>query len=106
MDIECEIRAAVEEMALRCYATRRPKISIEMDDDTATITLLVDGGDLEAAFDATGWPVQFDHAGWGQLSDEIDEYVASREWHFERGEWSLSTDGGAIAGWIISMDAS
>jgi hypothetical protein len=41
-------------------------------------------------------------AGWEAMTDAIDAYVLSRGWHFGRGEWSLSWDGGAIAEWIVS----
>lgn len=41
-------------------------------------------------------------SGWDSMTDLIDAYVVRRGWHFERGEWSLSWDGGAIAEWIVS----
>jgi hypothetical protein len=36
------------------------------------------------------------------MTDAVDSYLAQRGWVFERGEWSLSWDGGAIAEWLVT----
>ena len=40
-------------------------------------------------------------ATWNALTDAIDAYLRDRNLQFERGEWSLSWDGGAVAEWIL-----
>jgi hypothetical protein len=38
---------------------------------------------------------------WGPLSDAVDDAMRRHGCQFERGEWSLSWDGGAVAEWTV-----
>lgn len=64
-----------------------------------------DGGQVELAVVGVEASWTSYAAGWQSLTDAVDEYVVRRGWRFQRGEWSLSWDGGAIAEWIITGDS-
>jgi hypothetical protein len=75
---------------LHCEAPTKVEVAV-LEDGRVELAVL----GLEAPFGsyATGWQL---------LTDDVDAYIHRHGWRFDRGEWSLSWDGGAVAEWFIS----